>query len=434
LKLAPQGFTLIMKIKKLVLCHLFILRTITLFLFSISLPLRLSSQSVIYSQPFSGTLVASGWVSTSLTVPWGNQNLFGQNIWAVNDNESGFAANICGAGGGGDQSLHITHALISGAAYLADINANKRIASPVVSTVGYTGIVLAFDFIANGEDVQDRGYLQYSINGGTSWLNATGAPTTVNPALPAGSDLNNLKSQICGSGQGRWTHVTWNMPATCAGITNLRVGIVWQNNNNTSGTDPSFAIDDVSISGTITPMPIELLSFGATEKVDGTVQLDWTTATETNNDYFTIERSSDGSDFSEIAIADGAGNSSKVIDYSKTDPVPLKGLSYYRLKQTDFDQRFTYSNIVPFEKGGSGFELVNVYNDQGMLQITMNCSANCMFSVELYDLMGRRVFFSSQNSMGSNSKTSIPISDLNEGIYLFKVYNGDKMIVKKIKL
>ena len=87
---------------------------------------------------------------------------------------------------------------------------------------------------------------------------------------------------------------------------------------------------------TETPLPIELLSFDAVK--DGSrVRLTWTTATEINNDYFTIERSSNGVDFEPILLHEGAGNSFDVIDYLRYDERPLIGTNYYRLKQTDFD-------------------------------------------------------------------------------------------------
>jgi hypothetical protein len=92
-------------------------------------------------------------------------------------------------------------------------------------------------------------------------------------------------------------------------------------------------------------LPIELLYFNAHAK-DDKVELVWATATEINNDYFTIERSSNGTDFEEILKVYGVGNSSETIEYFDVDYEPLDGKSYYRLKQTDFDGMFTYSKLV----------------------------------------------------------------------------------------
>jgi hypothetical protein len=104
-----------------------------------------------------------------------------------------------------------------------------------------------------------------------------------------------------------------------------------------------FAIATVSSSN---PLPIELRFFKASAERNNKVILTWETATEKNNDFFTIERSIDGETFESIKKIDGAGNSSLPIDYASADNAPLGGLSYYRLKQTDFDGGFSYSRIV----------------------------------------------------------------------------------------
>jgi len=93
------------------------------------------------------------------------------------------------------------------------------------------------------------------------------------------------------------------------------------------------------------PLPIELLSFDA-KKGDGFyVDLSWITASEQNNDYFTVEHSQFGKDWYEVGIVKGAGNSNSILKYKLRDNKPFEGLSYYRLKQTDFDGSFTYSDI-----------------------------------------------------------------------------------------
>lgn len=102
----------------------------------------------------------------------------------------------------------------------------------------------------------------------------------------------------------------------------------------TSGSDPyirtvtnqtgSFSPYGVGSDGS--PLPIELLDFNAT-LVENTVVIDWTTASETNNDYFLIERSFDGNSFNTIAQEKGAGNSTQTQTYTITDPSPVEGIS-----------------------------------------------------------------------------------------------------------
>jgi hypothetical protein len=110
-----------------------------------------------------------------------------------------------------------------------------------------------------------------------------------------------------------------------------------------------------------TPLPITLVEFKAT-KVNEVVQLEWTTSTEINNDYFTIEKSTNGIDFEPISRINGAGNSNYLINYSKFDFNIEKVINYYRLLQTDFDGKITYSDIVS----------VDMSKDAGTIIMTVN--------------------------------------------------------------
>ncbi len=111
--------------------------------------------------------------------------------------------------------------------------------------------------------------------------------------------------------------------------------------------DGTVDIPDGSDPGTVvnSTLPIELLSFNATFD-NNHVVLDWSTASEINNDYFTIERSTDGVNFEILNIVNGAGNSNDILNYETIDNNPLEGTSYYRLKQTDYDGKFEYSSLV----------------------------------------------------------------------------------------
>jgi hypothetical protein len=103
------------------------------------------------------------------------------------------------------------------------------------------------------------------------------------------------------------------------------------------------------------PLAIHLAAFDAVRRGDE-VLLTWTTASEENNDFFTIERSANGVYFESVILVDGAGNSNSTLNYSTLDTQPLGGWSYYRLKQTDYDGTSTYSQVraVYFEGENSG--------------------------------------------------------------------------------
>ncbi len=103
--------------------------------------------------------------------------------------------------------------------------------------------------------------------------------------------------------------------------------------------------DFILFKGSIVSLPIELLDFNAI-KNSNVIDINWATAAEINNDFFTIEKSSNGLEFETVTIVKGAGNSSNKIEYYTVDDNPYKGISYYRLKQTDYDGKFTFSKLV----------------------------------------------------------------------------------------
>lgn len=112
---------------------------------------------------------------------------------------------------------------------------------------------------------------------------------------------------------------------------------------NQTNVDPTVQICGQTDSD---PFPVELVDFTADNNGQA-VELSWTTASELNNDYFTVERSIDGDDFENIATVQGAGNSNEVLNYSYVDYNSPKGQSvYYRIKQTDFDGTVSYSWIL----------------------------------------------------------------------------------------
>jgi len=92
-------------------------------------------------------------------------------------------------------------------------------------------------------------------------------------------------------------------------------------------------------------LPISLLFFNA--RVNGSkIDLNWATASEANNNYFTIDKSIDGKNFNLVTTVSGAGNSNDLRSYNTVDLIPYEGNSYYRLMQTDYDGNFTYSKLV----------------------------------------------------------------------------------------
>lgn len=221
----------------------------------------------VYDEDFEAGL--GGW---TLNVATG-ANGATPNVWEVNDTEGGVAPSGCGVGGNGDETLHITctslfcGSFITGAVYNATQTSNYRAESPVFSTVGFTGLTLTFDYIANGDALLDNASLYY--NAGSGW-------TILDPSL---------KSPICGSGQGQWTAYSIALPAICDNNPTVQIGYNWTNNADNIGTDPSIAVNNIVISApggsgcptvanmTLNNLPSPTISGNAPVCVSATVQL-----------------------------------------------------------------------------------------------------------------------------------------------------------------
>lgn len=141
-----------------------------------------------------------------------------------------------------------------------------------------------------------------------------------------------------------------------------------------------FAGDACSYSYVVNPvgatcllLPIELMSFNAIAG-KSVVDLSWATASEKNNHFFTVERSKDGIYFEQVKRINGQGDSYTIKNYYVVDSKPFLGISYYRLKQTDFDGTSTYSEIKTVEFSKTDRFEVNVYPNPIYNQAELNVS------------------------------------------------------------
>ncbi len=150
----------------------------------------------------------------------------------------------------------------------------------------------------------------------------------------------------------------------------------------------------------ITVLPIELLNFTVEQKGNSALIL-WQTATEKNNDYFDLERSTDGINFELVkrinSKGDNAGNSSYVLDYLFTDEKPLEGVSYYRLKQVDTDGKFEIFKMVSFNQIKDTYEKIEfkIYpnpNDGNFLIDVGGIENNHTVEVKIVDILGKIIF------------------------------------------
>jgi hypothetical protein len=175
-----------------------------------------------------------------------------------------------------------------------------------------------------------------------------------------------------------------------------------------------------------TTLPIELISFSA-EVIQDAVKLNWETASELNNDFFTVERSTGGEVFASIGQVNGRGTTNQNNHYSLIDHNPIYGTAYYRLKQTDFDGTFTYSRIIDVTYDGSTFATMEVFpNPSAGDFVTIKISGlenNESVPVVMFDRVGReymRLLLNVDETSGTASKTFTPDKPLPQGVYVLK--------------
>ena len=182
-----------------------------------------------------------------------------------------------------------------------------------------------------------------------------------------------------------------------------------------------------------TALPIELLDFSA-EQLAEHVELNWITSSEINNSHFIIERSIDTKSIDEIARVEGAGNSNSIKTYSTSDMNPMEGISYYRLKQVDFNGDFSHSEWVAVNYSGSKhLEIEAVYFDQANGSILVRCSNQTSDKgvFNLIDATGRLITTYNLGGVSSNWNGSIPSQKLMAGSYILRFDLEGKSAFKK---
>jgi hypothetical protein len=179
-----------------------------------------------------------------------------------------------------------------------------------------------------------------------------------------------------------------------------------------------------------TPLPIELVSFTARPTDNKSVQLKWQTASELNNDFFTIERSINGQDWQEVSKINGAGNSSSLLSYTKIDHQPYDGLSYYRLKQTDFDGQFEYSKTVAVNNNSLNNSEIEIFPNPTKKQITITGNKSELETINIYNVLGQNVTNKTVIKK-LDSKVIIDLTKLSVGTYYIRTKTTANKVYKQ---
>ena len=226
------------------------------------------------------------------------------------------------------------------------------------------------------------------------------------------------------------TSGAWTEAATANSISGTKIIFASYNFNN-NADDGYYTIGTMNY--TVSPLPIELLSFDAIMN-DKHVDITWATATEINNDYYTIEKSKDGINFETASIVDAAGNSLSLINYKDIDANPFEGISYYRLKQTDFNGTFSYSKIVSvnYTLSDDGISIFPNPTD-GELHINIKDLEGKEVLVVIRDITGKECF--SKVVLSQENQQLIAVDSeqkLASGTYIVTASSNNKLYSKKI--
>lgn len=203
------------------------------------------------------------------------------------------------------------------------------------------------------------------------------------------------------------------------------------------GISDGFALNSVGSIGGEVPLPVELVLFTGTFQ-NGYVYLFWKTASELNNELFIVERSSDGIYFIALHAVEGAGTTNIPKEYSFIDKKPLPGPNYYRLKQIDFDQKFTYSKIIFIQADEQVNSPLTVYPNPSfktdVVHLTLAGIINgTLAEVKIIDVSGRPIY-STITTVNNTSQIKIApevSSTIAPGVYLIKVNLPDRTLAAK---
>ncbi|HEV7232448.1 MAG TPA: T9SS type A sorting domain-containing protein [Bacteroidia bacterium] len=201
--------------------------------------------------------------------------------------------------------------------------------------------------------------------------------------------------------------------------------------NSTSNTNYYVAFG----AGSAFPLPIQLVSFRA-DYQNGSAILSWETQTETNNDFFSIDRTYDGIHYETAGTVKGAGNSSVHRYYTFLDPAPLEGeIVYYRLKQTDFNGDHSEPGFTSLKScSGSSADLQpSVYPNPATesLHFSFSYNSDAFVDLEVFDRLGKKVYCSHLPVSKGHNDIRMDLSDMASGMYVLRLRDEAKEVSQK---
>ncbi len=319
----------------------------------------------------------------------------------------------------------------SGTLEARDVNEVVIFQTETIDISGFSSVQFSLDIVESGDhegpyfgldacaDQTNEDYVNvlYRIDGGAwnlvkNFLNWCGLYDSCSSHTLYGDD--GINSGDCRDHDADWGSAVVVQTGILGNTLELRLETI-----NSSDTE-FIRFDNLIIEGTIV-LPVALKSFKATARRNK-VQLDWQTASETNNDYFQVERTISYSQLTwePLGTIPGAGSSNDLLDYSYQDLNPYPGTAYYRLKQVDFDGRFAYSSIESVVMDLSKDPYPNPATDH--LIIPLAEISNSPPDIRLFDISAKEILVP---QLQESLKVRLDLRSLTAGTYILNTtYNS----------
>lgn len=297
-----------------------------------------------------------------------------------------------------------------------------------------------------GNTTYNCGGLPYACSATAWWLNSAtqyirftfSAPVSGLTILVNGTNQTEVFFFAASSGAiSLSNYCTPDFAASAASVTDNAVpanGSIFTVNNSSGATTYTVTHNGLGSGSRVTlldcivpasNLPVELVSFKAECVAKNTVKLNWKTASERNNDFFTVERSGNGKNWSAIRNIEAGENSTQAQHYSFIDNADNSGLVYYRLKQTDIDGNYKHSVPVTVRSCNELADEVAIYPNPASEEFTV--VGNGIRRLQLFNWSGAEVQSQSHDGIG---EAKVNLGALPGGIYFLKV---DEKIYRVIK-
>jgi fibronectin-binding autotransporter adhesin len=283
----------------------------------------------------------------------------------------------------------------------------------------------------NLRKVSEFEYWNISRSGGAAVADLTLTYNTGSYIPPNIGDMSSLRLVKWNTGTSQWELATGVAPSAFVASGTVITGTVFAPQV-TSFSPHTFGSTDPA-----SPLPVELTYFSA-KLVNDEVQLKWETASEMNNDFFTVERTTNPEYFESIIKVPGHGTTPEVNTYTTVDTSPIVGLSYYRLKQTDYDGRTSYSKPQPIQYEGPEFTTLYVYpnpsNGQSIVVKVVGLKNEQQVPLEIINAHGQTVYSNvlAVKTKGVFNEEIVLTNPLKAGFYIVKAGPYLQMIRKLV--